>query len=54
MKKKKKKPANIFNEINGAYNIYIFKILELIIKIRLRRRGCAKWRHRIAEILLDF
>ena len=27
---KKKKTANIFNEINGVYNIYIFKILELI------------------------
>ena len=33
--------------------IYIYIILY-IIKIGFRRCGCAKWRHQIAEIFLNF
>ena len=30
------------------------EIIYYIIKVELRRRGCAKWFHQIAEILLNF
>ena len=30
------------------------KIISYIIKVGLRRRGCAKWQHQTEEILLDF
>ena len=30
------------------------EIIYYIIKVGLRHRGCAKWFHQIAEILLNF
>ena len=36
------------------YHIISYHIILYIIKVGLRRRGCAKWRHQIVEIFLDF
>ena len=36
------------------YHIISYHIILYIIKVGLRRRGCAKWQHQIAEILLNF
>ena len=37
-----------------SYHIISYHIILYIIKVELRRRGCAKWRHQIAEIFLNF
>ena len=38
--------------VKGFHNKII--LLLYIIKVGLRHRGCAKWLHQIAEILINF
>ena len=49
MKKEKEKKKR-----KGNDNIILYHIILYIIKVGLRRRGCAKWQHQIVEIFLNF
>ena len=42
------------NEEEKCLSIYLLYIILYIIKVGLRRRGCTKWLHQIAEILINF